>query len=647
MGATPGAFSRAVTRPSMDGHQGVAPVALGLAPAVRLDLDDAAVAQDRPSGEGRPEEQAAYELGRELVLDEVKEAVALGHRRVPSKVPCVERREAAAAQVPPVRFRLAVGVAGELERGVREDGVGRQGQEGLDLGRGHVGAHKGLEAPVGADRKVPGVGQRLGEEARAGDGVVDFGLGSRAGPVLGERGRELGVQFAPRVEIGHVALHLGSCAVGRQIHRARRGVGDGLVHLGPRVEVQQSRDDLRIDLGAVVVAGQGRGDGRGHRAAGGVVTELARHVGRDFRLVPIGHQLAGDEGQHLRLGPVLGQVEGVDGGGDRCARFRLGVGFAAGVAVRLDEDRVVQVLEAGGQGAGHGQVPEHVAAAPEQVERRPAGPGLAVAECRRRDGGIRLGRRVKAREGCHDCGVRVSGIVIAHEGCHDCGVPLGCRFEGHQRIGDGLVHLDRGAVIGQLVVGVGLALVDGRHHGHGNFGAGEVVRERGADGVVGLLRGVRIAAEAQSPVVVGELDAQGARGVEVADLVRAGQQVPGHVAQPGGGVDQVGGAAEGGDLRQDPVDGGLQGHLQVAEVSCRGEGRERVSPRRARRGGRPGGPVRPGRPFASGRIGAPWPFAGPRRPRSAGRPRRWPAGPPRSSARRSPRPSPGWRCWWK
>ena len=116
----------------------------------------------------------------ELVLDEVEEAVALGHRRVPSKVPCVERREAAAAQVPSVRFRLAVGVAGELERGVREDGVGRQGrpgQEGLDLGRGHVGAHQGLEAPVGADRKVPPVGQRLGQEARAGDGVVDLGLG--------------------------------------------------------------------------------------------------------------------------------------------------------------------------------------------------------------------------------------------------------------------------------------------------------------------------------------------------------------------------------------------------------------------------------------------------------------------------------------
>ena len=94
-----------------------------------------------------------------------------------------------------------------------------------------------------------------------------------------------------------------------------------------------------------------------------------------------------------------------------------------------------------------------------------------------------------------------------------------------------------------------------RHDGGGDFGSREVIGEGRGDGVVGLLRGVRIAAEAQGPVVVGELDAQGARGVQVADLIGAGQQVPGHVAQPGGGVDQVGGAAQGGDLCQDAVDG--------------------------------------------------------------------------------------------
>ena len=58
-------------------------------------------------------------LRRGLLLDEVEEAVALGHRRVPRKAPGVERREVVAAQVAPVRFRLGVGVAGELERAPR------------------------------------------------------------------------------------------------------------------------------------------------------------------------------------------------------------------------------------------------------------------------------------------------------------------------------------------------------------------------------------------------------------------------------------------------------------------------------------------------------------------------------------------------
>ena len=125
-------------------------------------------------------------MGRELVLDEVEEAVALGHRRVVGEVSGVERREVVAAQVAPVRFRLGVGVAGELERGVREDGGGSQGrsrQERLDHWGRDVGAHQGLEASVGADREVARVGQRLGQEACAGDGVVDLGLGPRAGPI--------------------------------------------------------------------------------------------------------------------------------------------------------------------------------------------------------------------------------------------------------------------------------------------------------------------------------------------------------------------------------------------------------------------------------------------------------------------------------
>ena len=258
-------------------------------------------------------------------------------------------------------------------------------------------------------------------------------------------------------------------------------------------------------------------------------------------------------------------------------------------------------------GAGHRQVPQHVAA-PQQVERRPAVPGLAVAQLRRRDGGIRFGRGVVGGDGRRDGGVRLGrrvvgrrrdcGVPLGHrpvgqqrvgdglvhlgrgavghqprreggvrlgrrvvgrETCRNCGVPLDRRFEGHQRIGDGLGHLGRGAVIGQLGVRVAFGLVDGRHDGGGHFfGSREVIAEGRGDGVVGLLRGVRIAREAQGPVVVGELDAQGARGVEVTDRVGRSQVLTRF------------GAAEGG---KDSVDGGLQGDLQqVAEFSCRGEG---------------------------------------------------------------------------
>ena len=256
-------------------------------------------------------------------------------------------------------------------------------------------------------------------------------------------------------------------------------------------------------------------------------------------MVPIGHQLAGDEGQHLRLGQVLGQVEGIHGSRDRCARFRLRVSLAAGVAVRLYQDGVIQVLERRGQGAGHRQVAQHVAA-PQQVEGGSAGPALAVAQRhRRRDGGVRLGRGVVGGDGRRDDGVRLGAGVVGRESRRDGGVPLGRRFEGHQRIGDGLGHLGRGAIVGELGVRVALGLADGRHDGGGDFGSREVICQGRGDGVVGLLRGVRIAAEAEGPVVVGELDAQGARGVKVADLVGPGQQVPGHVPSQAGALTRL------------------------------------------------------------------------------------------------------------
>ena len=121
---------------------------------------------------------------------------------------------------------------------------------------------------------------KLGQEARAGDGVVDLRLGSPRRPILGERGRELGVQLGPRVKpkqlAGHVALRLGLRVVIAQIH-VPQGVCNLLIHFGPRVEVEQRGNDLAIDLAAVVVARQSRADAAAHRAVRGVVGELAGH----------------------------------------------------------------------------------------------------------------------------------------------------------------------------------------------------------------------------------------------------------------------------------------------------------------------------------------------------------------------------------
>ena len=60
--------------------------------------------------------------------------------------------------------------------------------------------------------------------------------------------------------------------------------------------------------------------------------------------------------------------------------------------------------------------------------------------------------------------------------------------------------------------------------------------------------------------------------MQVADLVRFRPAGPRSRSPARRGVDQVGGPTERGDLRQDAVDGGLQGELQRVEVSCRGEG---------------------------------------------------------------------------
>ena len=259
---------------------------------------------------------------------------------------------------------------------------------------------------------------------------------------------------------------------------------------------------IRVDLAGVVVARQGRGDGRAHLAAGLVVGQLSGHVAGDLRLVPVRHQLAGDERQHLGLRPVLGQVERVEGRGDGGSRLQLRVGFGSGVAVPLDEDRVVEVLEGGGEGSRHGEIAQDVRAL-QEAERRPAGPGLAVAQ-----------------------------------------------GHGQERVRDELVRRGGVAVAGELGVRVVLGLGHGGHEVERDLGLREVVAQGRRDGVVGLLdrveiaqrgedpalRGLReqqgvrlrlavgVAGKGQGPIIVREGDAQGTRGVQVADLICPGQQ---------------------------------------------------------------------------------------------------------------------------
>ena len=525
------------------GDEGIPRVALPFAPAVAGYLQGASVAQDRLGGEGALAQEVADNLRGELGLDEVVDAGALGaggHR----KVPRVQRSQVVGPQEAAVSLCFGPAIAPDAQGGlVPQNRVADQRRLQKQIAD-HPGRelllHKVENLPrlrAGSSHEVAGVPRRLVQEARPGDGVVDLGLGAPAGPVLRESGRELRVQLGPGIKrqqlVGHVALRLGDGVVVRQVRAAGHGVRDGLVRFGPRVEVQEGSDDLRVHLAAVVVARQSRGDGRAHLAAGLVVGQLSGHVAGDLRLVPVRDQLPGDERQHLGFGPVLGQVERIDGRRDGGSRLRAACRSRRGrIAVRFDEDRVAQVLQGGGERTRHGQVPQDVRAL-QKVFGRPAGPGLAVAQ-----------------------------------------------GHGQERVRDELVRGGGVAVIQQGRVRVIFALRDAGHQIRGGFRSREVISQGRRDGVVGLLdrveiakrgedpalRGLReqqgvrlrlavgVAGKGQGPIIVREGDAQGTRGVQVADLICPGLQVEGHVPGPGGGVDQIGRTAECGDLRQDAVD---------------------------------------------------------------------------------------------
>ena len=256
-----------------------------------------------------------------------------------------------------------------------------------------------------------------------------------------------------------------------------------MVRLCSGVEIQQSCYDLVVDLSAVVVGAEGRGDGRAHLAAGLVVRQLAGHEARHLALVPVGHQLAGDEGQHLGLRPVLGQIQRIEGRGNCSSGLELRVCLAARVAVRFDEDGIVQVLEGGRQCSRHGQIAQHVGAF-QEVEGRTAVPVLAVGQgdghqgsCDRRLhlGYGPVGTQIDGAQPRSDGAVGLRRGVVARERCSYRCVPLHDGPVGHQGIGDGLVHCSGVAVVQELRIRVIFGLGHRGHEVEGDLGLREVI----------------------------------------------------------------------------------------------------------------------------------------------------------------------------
>ena len=97
------------------GHQGVAAVALSLAPAVALEFERRAVAQDGLGRHRAPAQERPDYAGRELLLHHAKDAVAF-REGLPHEVPGVQRREVGGGDVAAVRLALRPTVAVDLQR---------------------------------------------------------------------------------------------------------------------------------------------------------------------------------------------------------------------------------------------------------------------------------------------------------------------------------------------------------------------------------------------------------------------------------------------------------------------------------------------------------------------------------------------------
>ena len=128
----------------------------------------------------------------------------------------------------------------------------------------------------------------------------------------------------------------------------------------------------------------------------------------------------------------------------------LSVDFCLFVAIAVDLQRVSVVLQAGAQGPGEVQIPQHVGAFQDLPGGRIGAPSRRVRQGHRRqscrDGCVCLrrgviGRQVDASHGVGNLGIHLRGCVILHQGC-----------------GDGRVRLCRGAVGRQCCCNGGVSL---------------------------------------------------------------------------------------------------------------------------------------------------------------------------------------------
>ena len=178
---------------------------------------------------------------------------------------------------------------------------------------------------------------------------------------------------------------------------------------------------------------------------------------------------------------------------------------------------------------------------------------------------------VDAAHGCGDGSVHLGWSAVICECCryktvYPCGGAIVC-----QRCCYEAVDLSSGAEGCQCCcdssVSLGCGLVGQQRRGDGS-----------CDCSIGFGNAVSVARQRQCEVIILCADAQRCCDVQIADLIRPNQPVPGNFSGPSLRVDQVGAAAggQGGQLREDGVNGALQRGLCSCEVAGAREGPGRL-----------------------------------------------------------------------